>query len=172
MGSKDVFETVTAGPYTLYVTIRPPLVIPGIATVEVRASGAAVTALRATPLPVTGEASKHPPAADTMQRSATDPAFYTGAVWMMAAGAWQVRFDIDGPTGARQATVPVLAVPVATLHMQTGMGIVLGLLGLFLVLSMAGIAAAAVRESRLQPGASRARRNAGAASSLPRQVLR
>ena len=33
VGSKDVFETVHAGPYTLYVTVRPPNVIPGVATV-------------------------------------------------------------------------------------------------------------------------------------------
>ena len=31
-----------------------------------------------TPLPLTGEASKHPPTSDAMKRSADDPAFYTG----------------------------------------------------------------------------------------------
>ncbi len=152
VGSKDVFETIHAGPYTLFVTVRPPNVIPGVATVEVRSSGAPITRLRVTPLPVTGEASRHPPASDPMQASAADPAFYTGAVWMMASGTWQVRFDIDGPSGAMQATVPVVAVPVSTLKMQRGMGLTLGVLGLFLILSMAGIVAASVRESRLPPG--------------------
>ena len=42
--------------------------------------------------------------------------------------------------------------PLNTLKMQRGMGITLGVLGLFLVISMAGIVAAAVREARLQPG--------------------
>jgi hypothetical protein len=37
--------------------------------------------------------------------------------------------------------------------MQRGLGIVLGVLGLFLVVSMAGIVAAAVRDARLEPGA-------------------
>ena len=55
MGSKDVFQTVNAGPYTLYVTVRPPNVIPGVAAVEVRSSGATVTGLKVTPLPLTGE---------------------------------------------------------------------------------------------------------------------
>src|ERR1700735_1546432 len=93
VGSKDVFETVHAGPYTLYVTVRPPNVIPGVATVEVRSSGAAVTSLKVAPLLLTGEASKHPPTADIMQASTADPAFYTASVWMMAGGTWQVRFD-------------------------------------------------------------------------------
>ncbi len=152
LGSKDVFETVHAGPYTLYVTVRPPNVIPGVATVEARSSGASISGLTITPLPVTGEASKHPPASDPMRASASDPAFFTGAVWMMASGTWQVRFEIQGASGVQQASVPVLAVPVATLKMQRGMGFALGLLGLFLVLSMAGIVAASVRESGLNPG--------------------
>jgi hypothetical protein len=153
VGSKDVFQTVHAGPYALYVTVRPPLVIPGVATVEIRSSGADVTGLKITPLPVTGEASKHPPAADIMQQDATDKAFFTGAVWMMAPGAWQVRIEAQGAAGSETATVPVLAVPVATLPMQRSMEIVLGLLGLFLVVSMAAVVAACVREARLPPGA-------------------
>jgi hypothetical protein len=152
VGSKDVFQTVHAGPYVLYVTVRPPNVIPGVATVEVRSSGAPVTSLKITPLPVTGEASRHPPASDTMQQNPTDRAFFTGAVWMMAPGAWQVRIEADGPSGVQTTTVPVLAVPVATLHMQKTMGLALGALGLFLVLSMAGVVAASVREARLPPG--------------------
>ena len=153
VGSKDVFQTVHAGPYTLYITVRPPLVIPGVATVEIRSSAASVTGLKITPLPVTGEASKHPPAGDIMQQDATDKNFFTGAVWMMAPGAWQVRIEAQGAAGTQTASVPVLAIPVATLHMQRSMGIVLGLLGLFLMLSMAGVVAACVREARLPPGA-------------------
>ena len=152
VGSKDVFEVVHAGAYTLYVTVRPPNVIPGVATVEIRSLGAKVTGIQITPLPLTGEAAKHPPAADTMKVSSTDRAFYTGAVWMMTIGAWQVKFDVDGEAGEQVASVPVLAVPIATLQMQTGMGIGLGVMGLFLVLTMGGIVGASVREARLKPG--------------------
>jgi hypothetical protein len=42
IGSKDVYEEVNAGQYKLYVTIRPPNVIPGVAAIEVRSSGAPV----------------------------------------------------------------------------------------------------------------------------------
>ena len=153
VGSKDVFEQVDAGPYRLYVTVRTPTVIPGVAAIEVRSSGAAVDGIRITPLPMTGEASKHPPTPDAMVRSASDPAFFTGNLWMMAAGSWEVRFEVSGAGGVQVVSVPVPAVPLSTLKMQRGMGTVLGVLGLFLVISMAGIVAAAVREARLQPGA-------------------
>jgi hypothetical protein len=153
VGSKDVFETVDAGPYKLYITIRMPIVIPGVATVEVRSSGANVSGIRITPLPITGEASKHPPTPDPMTRSAADPAFFTGSLWMMAPGSWEVRFEVAGEGGVQTTSVPVPAVALSTLKMQRGLGITLGVLGLFLVVSMAGIVAAAVRDARLEPGA-------------------
>ena len=153
VGSKDVFETVNAGPYKLYVTIRMPTVIPGVATVEVRSSGANVSGIHITPLPITGEASKHPPTSDPMTRSAADPAFFTGNLWMMASGSWEVRFEVAGDGGEQTVSVPVPAVALSTLKMQRGLGITLGVLGLFLVVSMAGIVAAAVRDARLEPGA-------------------
>jgi hypothetical protein len=153
VGSKDVFETVSAGPYKLYVTVRMPTVIPGVATIEVRSSGAPIGGIRITPLPITGEASKHPPTSDPMTRSTTDTAFFTGSLWMMASGSWQVRFEISGDAGAQTASVPVPAVALSTLKMQRGLGITLGILGVFLVISMAGIIGAAVREARLEPGA-------------------
>jgi hypothetical protein len=153
VGSKDVFETVDAGPYKLYVTIRMPTVIPGVATVEVRSSGANVSGIHITPLPITGEASKHPPTSDPMTRSTADPAFFTGSLWMMASGSWEVRFEIAGESGVQTTSVPVPAVALSTLKMQRGLGVVLGILGLFLAGSMAGIVAAAVRDARLEPGA-------------------
>jgi TRAP-type C4-dicarboxylate transport system permease small subunit len=152
VGSKDVFETVDAGPYKLYVTIRMPTVIPGVAAVEVRSSGANVSSIHITPLPITGEASKHPPTSDPMTRSTADPAFFTGSLWMMASGSWEVRFEIAGESGVQTVSVPVPAVALSTLKMQRGLGVVLGILGLFLVVSMAGMVAAAVRDARLEPG--------------------
>ena len=152
VGNKDVFEQVNAGPYKLFVTIRTPNVIPGVATIEVRASGPAVNSIRITPMPLTGEASKHPPASDAMKRSEVDPAFFTGSLWLMASGSWQVRFQVEGAAGEATTNVPVAAVPLSILPMQRSLGIALGVLGLILVLGMAGIVAAAVREARLKPG--------------------
>ncbi len=153
IGNKDVFEQLAAGPYTLFVTIRPPNVIPGVATVEVRTSGPRVTGMTITPIPLTGEASLHPPASDPMQASTPDPAFFTGSLWLMAPGSWQVRIGLDGEAGKQTASVPVPAMPLSILPVSRSLGLTLALLGLFLVLSMAGIVAAAVREARLAPGA-------------------
>lgn len=152
IGSKDVFEETSAGPYKLYVTIRMPNVIPGVANVEVRASGPAVTGIDITPLPLVGEASKHPPTADAMKPSSADPAFFSGGVWMMASGSWQVRLAVRGAAGNYVTSVPVPAVAIATLKMDRNLGIILAVLGVLLIAGMAGIVAAAVREARLLPG--------------------
>jgi len=152
IGSKDIFEQVDAGPYKLFVTIRTPTVIPGVATLEIRSSGAPVNAIHITPIPLTGEGAKNPPASDAMQASTDDPAFFTGSLWLMGTGSWQVRLQIDGAAGPATAGVPVAAMPLAILPMQRPMGIALGVLGLILTLGMVGIVAAAVREARLAPG--------------------
>ncbi|MGB8538967.1 MAG: hypothetical protein WCD57_21270 [Acidobacteriaceae bacterium] len=152
IGSKDVYEEVSAGPYKLFVTIRTPNVIPGVATIEVRSSGAKVSSLRITPTPLTGEASKHPPTSDAMEPSAADPAFFTGSLWIMASGSWQVHFDIDGSAGKASTSVPVSAVPLSILPMERPLGILLALLGILLVGGIAGIVAAAVGQSRMNPG--------------------
>jgi hypothetical protein len=152
IGSKDVYEQVNAGPYKLFVTIRTPNVIPGVATIEVRSSGAAVSSIRITPTPLTGEASKHPPSSDAMKPSAEDPAFFTGSLWLMAPGSWQVHFDLDGAAGKAGSSVPVPAMPLSILPMERPLGMVLALLGVLLVIGIVGIVAAAVGQSRLDPG--------------------
>jgi hypothetical protein len=88
-----------------------------------------------------------------MTASTADPAFFTGSIWLMASGSWQVRFEVTGAAGAETASVPVPAIAISTLKMQRGLGLTLAALGLFLVVSMAGIVAASVREARLEPGA-------------------
>lgn len=154
VGNKDIYQTVTAGPYNLFVTIRTPLVIPGVAAIEVRSSGAPIRSITITPLPLTGEASKHPPTPDAMRVSSSDPAFYTGSLWIMASGSWQVRFNIDGTGGPATASIPVPAVPTQIMRMQRPMAIMLSVLGCILVLGAVGIVMAAVRDARLIPGAS------------------
>lgn len=152
IGSKDVFEQITSGPYKFFVTVRPPTVLPGVAEVDVRVSGPAVTSLSVTPVPLTGEASKHPPAADAMKRSPDDAAFFTGSLWLMASGSWQVRLQATGAGGPATASVPVPAMALTVQRMQRPLGFILGALGLVLVVGMAGIIYGAVRESRLAPG--------------------
>jgi hypothetical protein len=152
VGSKDVFEQVSAGPYKFFVTIRPPTVVPGVAVVEVRTTGPQIATLDVTPIPLTGEASKHPPTPDTMQRSGADPGFFTGSLWLMASGSWQVRLQATGAGGPATVSVPVPAMALTVMRMQRPLGMILGALGLVLVLGMAGIFYGAVREARLRPG--------------------
>lgn len=152
VGSKDVFEQVSAGPYKLFVTIRPPTVIPGVATIDVRSSGAAIHSLRVTPTPLTGEASKHPPNSDALHASPVDPAFFSGSLWLMASGSWQVHFDIDGDGGKATTAIPVPAIPLSILPMQRSLGTTLAVLGVVLVFGIAGIVGAAVGQARVEPG--------------------
>jgi hypothetical protein len=164
VGNKDVFETITVGPYKFFVTVRTPLVVPGVATIEVRSIGAPVSSLTVTPLMLTGEASKHPPTPDAMKPSATDPTFYTGSLWIMESGSWQVRFAVNGSAGPMAASVPVPAASTSLLKMQKPLGILLSILGLVLVVGVVGIVVAAVGQARLTPGVQpdAARRRRGA----------
>lgn len=175
VGSKDVFEELNAGGYKLFVTVRMPTAIPGVAAVEVRVSqpSAAIREIQIMPLPVTGEASLHPPTPDLMVRSKDDPNFYTGNLWMMAAGSWQVRFEISGADGDRMTAVPVPAIATTVLRMNRPLGTMLALLALFLVVSMAGIIAAVVREADLKPGvvAGRDRKRQGLAAGAVTLVM-
>jgi hypothetical protein len=152
VGNKDVFVELQPGPYKLFVTIRPPLVIPGVATVEVRSSGPEVNSIRITPVPMIGEASKHPPTPDAMKRSADDRAFFTGSLWLMGSGSWKVQLAVDGAQGTASASVPVPAMALSVLRMNRSLGLLLAALGVALVLGIVGIVAAASRESRLVPG--------------------
>ncbi len=152
VGSKDVFEQITAGPYKFFITVRPPTVVPGVATVEVRSVGAPVSSLDLTPIPLTGEASKHPPTPDVMKPAPGDSTFFTGSVWLMASGSWQVRLHAEGAGGPATASVPVPALALTVLRMQRPLGLILAMLGLVLVFGMTGIIYGAVREARLAPG--------------------
>jgi hypothetical protein len=158
VGSPDVYAEGNAGPYRLFVTVRPPLVIPGVAEIEVRVEGqgpnaSAISGIQMAPIPLTGEASLHPPVADQMKPSAQDKQFFTGALWIMASGSWQVRFNVDGSQGHGVLSIPVPATSSSTRGMQTGLGILLGSLGILLVAGVIGIVGAAARDAQLAPGA-------------------
>ncbi|MGC2401147.1 MAG: hypothetical protein WA510_15245 [Acidobacteriaceae bacterium] len=152
IGSKDVYQEVNVGGYKLFVVIRTPKVIPGVAGIEVRSTGAAVRSIHITPTPLTGEAAKHPPTPDTMKASSADPNFFTGSLWLMASGSWQVHFDLEGAAGTATAGVPVPAIPLSILPMQRSLGILLAILGILLVAGITGIVFAAVGQARLEPG--------------------
>jgi len=152
VGSPDVFYEGAAGPYRLLVTIRPPVIVPGVAEIEVRSAAPGVRDMRFVPLPLTGAGAKFAPTPDTAQRSKDDPQFFTGSLWLMSVGEWQVRIHAEGDQGRGELSVPVPALPSRTQTMQTGVGALLFVLMLILAVGIVSIVGAGVREAQLDPG--------------------
>jgi hypothetical protein len=67
-------------------------------------------------------------------------------------GSYSVFVEVEGDAGSGTAIVPVSSIATERLGMSAGLGIVLALLGLFLVAGLVTIVGAAVRESVLAPG--------------------
>ena len=152
VGSPDVYAEGQAGPYKLSVVVRPPTVIPGVADIEVRTQTTGVDRITVTPVPLTGEASQHPPVPDAMDQPSKDSQFYSAHLWIMATGSWQIRFLVNGAQGQGVLSIPFPATAMSTRKMQTGMGTSLAALGTLLVLGLVGIVGAATREAKLPPG--------------------
>jgi hypothetical protein len=152
VGSPDVFVDGQAGPYRVLVTVRPPYAVPGVADVEILTTAPDVRSIRIVPLPLTGAGAQFTPVPDVAVRSADDPKLFTGHLWMMSAGAWQVRISIAGDRGEGTLAVPVPTLPQATLGMTRSLR---GLLFALMVLLCAGfiaIVSAMAREARLEAG--------------------
>jgi hypothetical protein len=169
VGSPDVFLEASAGPYRLLVTVRPPHASPGVADVEVRSTTADVRDVRIVPLPLTGPGAEFAPVPDRAVRSSEDPQLFTGHLWMMTAGAWQVRITATGDRGEGSLAVPVPTLPQSTLAMSAALRALL--VGLMLILAggFVAIIAAVAREASLAPGASpdkRARRRGRIAGAI------
>src|ERR1700758_5422265 len=96
VGSPDVFLEGNAGPYKLFVTVRVPQVIPGIAEIEIRSESNNVSEIRIAPMQLTGPGSQFAPAPELTERSKTDPQFFRGSLWLMEFGSLQVRIEADG----------------------------------------------------------------------------
>jgi hypothetical protein len=161
VGSPDVFLDGMAGPYRLLVTVRPPYAIPGVAAVDILTTGDEVRGVHIVPLPLSGPGAQFAPVADRAARSSDDLHSFTGHLWLMTAGAWQVRVTVDGDRGTGTLSIPIPTFPQSTLAMNRGIRV--GLFGLMFLLAAGfiGIASAMAREARLEPGAAvdhRARR--------------
>jgi hypothetical protein len=152
VNSPDVYFDGNAGPYHLLVTVRPPSVVPGIAQIEVRSASPDVNTVEIVPLRMTGPGARLAPTADPAERSAADPQMYHGKLWIMGRGSWKVSVRVNGKQGPGELDVPLPAISVNSVKMQTALGGVLAILGFALVAGMVGIAGAATREAKLDPG--------------------
>ena len=153
VGSPNVYFESAAGPYHLLVTVNPPPMIPGIAQVQVRVTSGTVTGISIAPIYVNGKDQGMAPTPDSMLRSANDPQWFIGKVWLMESGAWEIRAEVTGLQGVGKLAVPVPAFARRTLPMQSSLGALLSALMLFLAVGIVSIAGAAAREGVLVPGA-------------------
>ncbi len=152
VGSPDIFYQGDAGPYKLLVTIRPPAVVPGIAEIEIRSESRDVRQIHLVPLRLGILTPQFPPVSDLAQQSKDDPQFYTGTLWLMVTGSWQVRIDVDGALGPGRLSVPVPALSTRVLPMQKPVAAILLVLGLVLTVGIVSIVGAGVREAVVEPG--------------------
>lgn len=159
LNSPGVYDLGNAGPYKLFVTVRPPAVIPGVALVRVRTSAGDIRQIRMAPEPPAQENS-HLPAPLTLRRSKQDSHLYTGNLRIMAPGSWQIRFLVDGVQGKGELMIPLAAAPTAVVKTRPWLRTLLALFGALLVLGMVGLVAVFLRNARRPPGvpASSARR--------------
>ncbi len=152
VGSADVFYEGDAGPYHLFVTVRMPQVIPGLAEIQIRSASNDVQDIEVVPMRLSGPGSNLPPIPDIAERSKTDPQFYVSNLWLMEFGALQVRIQANGTKGKAQLSVPVPSFARQSLPMEKSMRGLLGFLLLLLTLGLVLIAGAIVRESSVAPG--------------------
>jgi len=132
--------------------VDPPPMIPGIAQVQVRVTSGTVTSISIAPVYINGKDRGMAPTPDAMLRSANDPQWFTGRVWLMQSGAWEIRAKVTGLQGLGNFVVPVPAFARRTLPMQRSLGALLFVLMLFLSIGSISIAGAAAREGTLMPG--------------------
>lgn len=152
VGSPNVYLEGNAGPYHLLVTVSPPPMIPGVAQVQVRVASETVAGVSIAPVYVNGKDQGLPPTPDAMLRSANDPQWFTGKVWLMESGAWVIHVEVTGQQGMGKLAVPVPAFARRTLPMQRSLGALLFVLMLFLSTGIVSMAGAAAREGVLASG--------------------
>ncbi len=153
VGSPDAVFEGHAGPYPLRVVVRAPGVVPGLADISVRITGALDAVRSVTVLPLRGgiPTAALPPA-DTAKPVAGSPGLYSAQLWLMGFGAYSVRVKVTGTAGEGVAIVPVTAVANRRLELRGPLALALMALGAFLVVGALSIVGAAARESGLAPG--------------------
>jgi hypothetical protein len=154
VGSRDIYLQGNAGPYPVYISVQPPVVIPGLATVSVFLStkdDATLQSISVQPNVLSSDPAQRMPAPEVLAHNALTHV-WQGSVWLMTPGSWQLRFQVLGNKGDGVLAVPVPATSTQLKRMSKTIGTVLAICCILLILGLAGMAAAAVRESTLEPG--------------------
>jgi hypothetical protein len=152
VNSPDVYYEGSAGPYRLMVTVQPPVVVPGLAQIQVQVVDGDVDKVEIRPMRMIGVGANLAPTPDLAERSAADPRLFTGQLWIMQRGSWKVQVEAEGKAGKGEVSVPLAAVSSGAFGMGAGLAILLAALGLILVAGIVGIIGAANREATVEPG--------------------
>ena len=156
VGSRDIYLQGSAGPYPVYISIQPPVVIPGLATVYVYVNAtddAALQSISVQPNVLSADPNQRMPEAQTLDHDPINHQYH-GSVWLMTNGSWQLRFQAHGARGDGVLAVPVPATSTRLKRMDKTLGAILAIACILLIIGFAGMASAAVRESCLEPGQS------------------
>jgi hypothetical protein len=152
VGTANVFVQGKAGPYPVYVTITPPAVIPGEATVSVFTDGTGVRSVSVQANVLSGDLAQTMPQGVMLEAGPAGSHEFHGTAWIMTQGSWQIRLTLAGDAGSGTIAVPLPASPVRLMHMSRAFGGLLIVLGSLLIFGLASLAAAAAREAKAVPG--------------------
>jgi len=151
IGTNDTVYAGMAGPYPVRVTVRQPGVIPGLADITVRTEDRRVSRVLVTALQRLAQRGQAPPP-DAATPVPGEEGLFAAQLWLMVRGAHSVIVTIEGDAGRGSATIPIVAAANTVLPMSgTLLAIVAGG-GLFLLIGLLTLIAAAARESVLAPG--------------------
>ena len=157
VGSPGIFVQGKAGPYPIYVTVQPPVVIPGQAQVTVLCAQACSTLgverMDVAANVLAGDRTQMPEGVALVPGPVGSNQF-TGTAWIMTQGSWQVKVHVEGTHGAGDLAVPLAAMPTRVLTMSRPFSLLLIVLGLLLVALLAKLAAAAVTQAGVETGGS------------------
>lgn len=148
IGSSGVIVQKQAGKYLLVISVKPPDVVPGPASITVFVEQGSVSTIGARPI-YFNAGDKGAPTHDVL-KSITDSR-YEGDVWLMESGSSSIELSIDGPDGKQQIVVPVMAVATALRDMPPGTGAGLAAMGILLVVMLITIIGASNADAIVPP---------------------
>ena len=151
IGSPNVFFEGQAGPYPVRVSIRPPVVLPGIAQVDVRVAAGGVTNVSVQAVRwETGTNAAPAPLAAVAVSGETN--LFNATPWLMWSGSYSVHVKVAGAQGEASVVVPLNSAATQRPVMSPALRATLVALGILLFVGAALLAGAAAREATLEPG--------------------
>ena len=151
VGSPDVAMEGMAGPYQLLVSITPPEVIPGTATVTIYIQNGAALSVAAQPV-YFYSGRNGAPTADLLLPVTGQPGQFKGVVWLMNEGSSSILLHVNGSLGKGELVVPVVAISTAEKKLPIVTGYLLAFLGVLLFVLLVTIIGASVSDGITRQG--------------------